>query len=234
MKIYFDNEGLIESQEFYNDKELQYYLFSSISIVYPFTKYEEELAQINDYCFFILCQLENKLVHLIKDSEAKFELVKGYESERAYRMKEINDAFDPEYMFSPVKVWEKLSLNINKCTMLLLVLSYFESSLNEITNWFCKETLISFGRKEKGDNEVSFYLKKISECCDFNLTEILTEELDYLNYIRKIRNQFVHKEWDQVKENYTKFRLCDVFNTVSLIFISIEKAACNAGIISEL
>ncbi|OOM76990.1 hypothetical protein CLPUN_25160 [Clostridium puniceum] len=232
MKIYFDNEGLVESQEFDNNKELQYCLFSSISMVYPFIKYEEELAQINDYCFFILYELENKLKHIIKDSEGKFELVNGYKDERDYSVEEIDEIFDPVYMFSPVNVWEKLSQNINKCTMLLLVLSYLESSLNEITNWFCKERSISIGRKEKGDNEVLFYIKKISECCDLNLTEILKKELDYLNYVRKIRNQFVHKEWDQVEKKYTKFHLCDVFNAVSLIFSAIENAAFNACIIS--
>lgn len=164
---------------------------------------------------------------LIKDSEVP------YESKKEYRMEEINDIFDAMYMFSPVSLWEKLSQDINKCTMLLLVLSYLESSLNEIANWFCKKKLILLGRKESRDSEVSFYLEKISECCRYNLKDVLKEELEYLNNIRKIRNQFVHREWDQVEKNYGKFRLCDVFNTVSLIFSAIEKAACNNGIIEE-
>lgn len=46
MKIYFDKEGLVESQEFYEDKELSYYLFSSVSTVYPFTKYEENWLKL--------------------------------------------------------------------------------------------------------------------------------------------------------------------------------------------
>ena len=67
MKVYFDKEGLIESLEFYRDNNARYFLFFSVSSVYPFVKYEEELAEINDYCLFVLCQLENKLKALIAE-----------------------------------------------------------------------------------------------------------------------------------------------------------------------
>lgn len=233
MKIYFDTEGLIESNRLYfEEEEAPYSLFSSVSSVYPFVKYEEELAEINDYCCFILCQLENKLKELIKDSDVPFELVKSYQREKQTK-KDLNDIFDPAYMFSPVTTWEKLSRDINKCTLLLLILSYLESSLNEIAKWFCEERLISLGQKEKGISAVAFYLKKIGECCQCDLIKTLENELKYLNMVRKIRNQFVHSEWEQVEEHYDKFRLCDVFNAASKFLTEIENAACNAGIIGR-
>lgn len=139
MKIYFDTEGLIESNRLYfEEEEAPYSLFSSVSSVYPFVKYEEELAEINDYCCFILCQLENKLKELIKDYDVPFELVKSYQREKQTK-KDLNDIFDSAYMFSTVNTWKKLSCDINKCTLLLLILSYLESSLNEIAKWFCGE-----------------------------------------------------------------------------------------------
>lgn len=233
MEVYFDKEGLYESPEIYKDKQIPYLLFSSISTVYPFVKFEEELAEINDYCLFILCQIENKLKTIIKDSDGRFNLVKGYKREKEHTAEEIEDLFDPAYMFSPVIIWEKLSRDINKCTLLLLILSYLESSLNEIAKWFCEESSIILGRKGRGNNEISFYLEKIGECCNCNLIKVLENELVYLNEIRKIRNQFVHREWDQVEEHYDKFCLSDVFNVVSIIFTEIEKAACNKGIIEE-
>ena len=233
MKIYFDTEGLIESNRLYfEEEEAPYSLFSSVSSVYPFVKYEEELAEINDYCCFILCQLENKLKELIKDSDVPFELVKSYQREKQTK-KDLNDIFDPAYMFSPVTTWEKLSRDINKCTLLLLILSYLESSLNEIAKWFCGECSIPLGQKDKGSSAVAFYLKKIGECCQCDLIKTLENELKYLNMVRKIRNQFVHSEWEQMDGHYDKFRLCDVFNAASKFLTEIENAACNAGIIGR-
>lgn len=233
MKIYFDTEGLIESNRLYfEEEEAPYSLFSSVSSVYPFVKYEEELAEINDYCCFILCQLENKLKELIKDSDVPFELVKSYQREKQTK-KDLNDIFDPAYMFSPVTTWEKLSRDINKCTLLLLILSYLESSLNEIAKWFCGECSIPLGQKDKGSSAVVFYLKKIGECCRCDLIKALENELKYLDKVRKIRNQFVHSEWEQMDGHYDKFRLCDVFNAASKFLTEIENAACNAGIIGR-
>ena len=68
MKVYFDKEGLVQSQELYEDVDWPYSLFCSASSVYPFVKYEEELEEINDYCVFVLCRLEDKLKTLIDDS----------------------------------------------------------------------------------------------------------------------------------------------------------------------
>lgn len=233
MKVYFDREGLIESYEFYSTNESTYFLFSSISTVYPFTKFEEELAEINDYCLFILRQLEDKLKTLIKDSGGRFEFVNSYQSAKDNSEEEIEEFFNSDYMFSPVLTWEKLSRDINKCTLLLLLLSYLESSLNEIAKWFCDESSINLGRKESGTSEIIFYLEKIGQCCHSNLINTLENEIVYLNEVRKIRNQFVHREWEQINQHYDKFRLCDVFNTISIFFTEIEKAACNHGIIEE-
>ncbi len=233
MNVYFDREGLVDSREFYEDKELPYALFSSISSVYPFVKFEEELAEINDYCVFILSQLEDKLETLIRESDVPFHLVKGYRRAEEDTAEDMEELFDPAYMFSPVTTWKKLSRDINKCTLLLLILSYLESSLNEIAKWFCGERSVPLGRKERGDDEITFYLRKIGQCCACDLTGALEEELAYIRKVRMIRNRFVHREWDQVDKYYDKFRLCDVFHAVSAIFAGVEKAACGAGLIEE-
>ncbi len=233
MNVYFDREGLVDSREFYEDKELPYALFSSISCVYPFVKFEEELAEINDYCLFLLCQLEEKIETLIRDSDVPFKLIRGYRRKEEAAAEDMEELFAPAYMFSPVVTWEKLSHDINKCTLLLLVLSYLESSLNEIAKWFCEERAVPLGRKERGDDEITFYLGRIGQCCECSLVKTLEDELAYIREVRKIRNQFVHRAWNQVEKHYDKFRLCDVFRAVSVIFAETEKAACGAGLIEE-
>lgn len=150
----------MESNEMYDRMDLSYFLFSSISGVYPFVKYEEELAEINDYCYFILCQIEEKLKELIQEAKAPYELVKGYQRQQEYTDEEIDMIFDPSYSFSPLLTWEKLSRDINKCSLLLLLLSYLESSLNEIAKWFCEEKSITLGGKEKKVMRLNFILIK--------------------------------------------------------------------------
>lgn len=108
-----------------------------------------------------------------------------------------------------------------------------ESSLNEIAKWFCEECSITQGQKGKGSSVVAFYLEKIGQCCNCDFVKILDKELEYFNKVRKIRNQFVHSEWQMEEEYYDKFRLCDVLNIASKFFTEIEKAACNKGIIEE-
>lgn len=233
MKVYFEKEGLIESQEFYERDNPSYCLFSSISSVYPFVKFEEELADINDYCFFILCKLQEKIGELIQEAQAPYELINGYGEKEDFSEQELESFFDPEYMFSPVLTWETLSRDINKCTLLLLLLSYLESSLNEIVNWFCEEKAIPVGRKEKGESEISFSIKKIGQCCGCDLLRELERELDYLGKVKKIRNEFVHKEWAQTNDRYKKFRLCEVINVISSVFTKVEKAACDGKIIEK-
>lgn len=101
MNVYFDREGLVDSREFYEDKELPYALFSSMSSVYPFVKFEEELAEINDYCLFLLCRLEDKLKMLIEDSKVPFHLVEGYRRAEECTEEELEELFDPRiYVFS--------------------------------------------------------------------------------------------------------------------------------------
>ena len=233
MKVYFDREGLVQSQEFYADEDLPYSLFCSISSVFPFVKYEQELEEINDYCFFILSHLEDKIKTLISDSDVSFELIKGGRPQREYTKEELKDLFNPAYMFSPVLTWERLSRDVNKCTLLLLILSYLESSLNEIAKWFCEERSIALGKKEKGVSEIAFYLKKIGQCCKCDLEKTLENELAYLSRGRKIRNQFVHRGWSMTEEDYDEFRLCEVIDAAAKIFAGTEKAACDAGIIQN-
>lgn len=73
----------------------------------------------------------------------------------------------------------------------------------------------------------------IGECCNCDLLSKLSNEIEYLRKIKKIRNQIVHKEWDQVEKFDDKFYLSDVFNVVSDIFTKVEKAAIEAKIIEE-
>lgn len=91
----------------------------------------------------------------------------------------------------------------------------------------------SFGKETERNQRNCVLYSKIGECCQCDLTETLQKELLYLGRVRKIRNRFVHKAWEQEEEQYDQFYLCDVFRVVSMIFTQIERAACHKGIIEE-
>lgn len=129
--------------------------------------------------------------------------------------------------------WENQLNFIHKSSMLVFLFSYLESSLNEIANWFCEYRQISIGKIEKKMSKIIFYVTRIGECCKCDLYKNLSAEMKYLKKIKKIRNQLVHEEWDQVHRFDDQFYLCDVFHTIANIFKKIEKAACNAGIVEE-
>lgn len=57
----FFDEKLMESGMLYHLEMPPYLLFISISGVYPYVKYEEQSADINDYCLLILNTLKSKI-----------------------------------------------------------------------------------------------------------------------------------------------------------------------------
>lgn len=215
------SHDLEERYKHYSSEEMHYILYESISIVYPFVKFEQQIADINDYCCLVINSLEAQIK---KDKPSSLDNKKiDYSDQLGFLDDDLLNA-------NHISFWEAILRDINKCTMLLLLLSYLESSLNEIANWFCKEKRIPF---KNNNTNVTYSLDKIGQCCGVDLNQALKEELKTYNKVRKIRNEFVHKEWDQLTDRYDRFELSEVFNMVSLIIAKIEKKACEAHIIEE-
>lgn len=211
---------LQEKYKHYSDENMHYTLYESISIVYPFVKFEEQIARINDYCCLIINSLEKEIE---KDKPLNNHKTSNYSDELGF-------LDDDLFYLKRISPWEVMLKDINKCTMLLLLLSYLESSLNEIANWFCEMKKISF---KNNNTNVTYSLDKIGQCCGVDLKKELKDELKTYNKVRKIRNEFVHKEWDQLTDRYKQFELSEIFNMVSLIIAKIEKKACEAHIVEE-
>lgn len=208
-------EGLTESDSEEHDKGTSsYLLYKTESGIFPFVKYEEQLAEMNDYCVYLLTCLENKL--------QEFEPV----------------CFDQDDGDGPISwaqrkhlSWRFLYEDINKCTMLLLLLAFFESTLSEIAHWFSEITHQTARLKKIRNPKVSDYLTEIGACCEVNLNQALTEELSFYDEIRKIRNDFVHHEWDQLTDRYEKFHLADVIHMISQVLWQIEQSALSSQLL---
>lgn len=137
MEVFLPNEGLVESRNL--DENCKYRLYETISTVYPFAKFQEELKEINDYCYFIIKQITDKIIMLIEKSNCNFEIVERKKTEDEIDEWDFEEATDPAFSNSGVLKWENILNNINKPSMLLILISYLESSLDEISSWFCEE-----------------------------------------------------------------------------------------------
>lgn len=191
-----------------------YLLFKTESAIFPFVKFEEQLSEINDYCLYLLTCLKTK----VKEFEP-FDI-------------DEDDWDAPEsWEYHKLLSWEFLYRDINKCTLLSLLLAFFESTLNEITNWFSAEAGKTAEWKKVRNPKVSDYIAQIGKCCKVDLRYELADELAYYDSIRRIRNQFVHNEWSQITDRYKKFVLADVINMISHVIMRVEQRALSSGLI---
>ena len=209
-------ERLVESDSLEHDNGTAgYLLFTTDSGIFPFVKYEEQLAEINDYCLYLLTCLKNKV-----QEYAPFDIAP-------------EDYWNtpPSWEYRKLLSWSFLYRDINKCTLLLLLLAFFESTLNEIADWFSELAGLSAQWKKARNPKVSDYIGQIGTCCKRDLSRELAEELSYYDTVRKLRNEFVHRQWDQLTCRSEKFVLADVINMISQVLRRVERGAMSAGLL---
>lgn len=191
-----------------------YLLFTTDSGLFPFVKFEEQLAEINDYCLYLLTCLKEKVTEY-----EPFDI--GEDDWDAPASREYRKLLS----------WQFLYRDINKCTLLSLLLAFFESALNEIAGWFSEIAGCSSAWKKVRNPKVSDYILQIGACCNADLRHDAADELAYYDSVRKIRNQFVHHEWEQITDRYEKFVLADVIDMISQVIAKIEQSALSSGLI---
>lgn len=208
-------ERLVESDSIaHYEGTAGYLLFTTESAIFPFVKFEEQLSEINDYCVYLLTCLNAKVMEF-----EPFDIDED----------DWDAPISREY--HKLLSWKFLYQDINKCTLLSLLLAFFESTLNEITNWFSDEAGKTAEWKKVRNPKVSDYIAQIGKCCEVDLQCELTNELIYYDSVRKIRNQFVHNEWSQITDRYQKFVLADVINMISHVIMKVEQKALSSGLI---
>ena len=208
-------DKLVETNSFFfNDgNEPSYNLFFSKTNVYPIVKYEKQLQQINDYCYMTMKSFEYKI-----DELGHF----------------ASNLSDMQYEFEEFTIgsWKDLSDDISRCTLLMLLLSYLESSLHEIAKWFCDKKSVIFIEHSKTNN-IKHFLEIIGRCCGNDIIVALPYEMNILNGAISVRNKFVHKPWDSQFNRDKMFDLCKIINTLAEIFATVETRAIAACILKE-
>lgn len=131
MHILFDDEKIVCSCD-YVASDCGYYLFKSKSGVYPFVRFEEDIYSINDYCFLVLRSLKAKLNSVAQLGEVKV-------SENTFTKNE-KDFFE-SYVKSGsnnygLLKWCKVANEINKQTILVMLLAFLKVRLMNYLNGF--------------------------------------------------------------------------------------------------
>ncbi len=208
-------ERLVESDSIEHlEGSAGYLLFTAQSSIFPFVKFESQLSEINDYCLYLLTCLKAKV--------AEFE---------PFDIADVDLDAPSSWGYYKFLSWQFLYQDINKCTLLSLLLAFFESTLNEITIWFSDEAGTASEWKKVRNPKVSDYIAQIGKCCGTDLQHELADELAYYDSVRRIRNRFVHNEWEQLSDRYKQFVLADVIDMISHVIMKIEQTALFSGLI---
>lgn len=168
-----------------NYKKLPYMLFYSLTGIFPMVKYEEELKNINDYVYHNQINLNSILENL----QSKTEQAKNEDTYTEY--------YDEIIMASESNEtnWRWIIKTVNKCNTIVLFLSFIEGALKEICNWFSEHTQYTIQDKARKISNIEYYIKQISNCCNYDILSNIKSELGIVRTSARVRNIFVH-EWD--------------------------------------
>lgn len=222
-ELYLENEKLIPFRTTY-----PYKLFETKSNLWLYCKYQEELANVNDYIYHNNDYLAKKI------KELKENLRKIKKSPDTYKIYDFE--VDDEFLFSEeLMTWEYLLEKVNKCSNVILLLSLLEGILKEILEFYSKEKKYILEKRKKSENKSEYYLKQISRCCNYDL-KLTNSTKKIFDDAKKIRNLFTH-EWNiETKEEQKRlqsFKISNLINTLSNILEKCEQAGIEAKIIEK-
>ncbi|MDR0294277.1 MAG: hypothetical protein LBH95_09025 [Oscillospiraceae bacterium] len=215
-------EGVVSAEYFYlciDDSNIpypEYNLFASQGI-YPFVKYEKELGLINEYCFTITKTFSKQL----EDAEQKLKIQKiekiepfaegyGYFTSYEYEESLQGILWDRQWLFEIVTAAQ----------LVMLLSSFFETKAREIYEWFIKDKIIEIGAFDKKTAKIDMYLKSLqTKNCHLDK---LDDIISFFRQVRKVRNLFVHEQWDDLTRHLSEIKLCEIIGRISAAFYIIE------------
>jgi hypothetical protein len=205
------------------DGDCDYYIFKTVSGDVGFVQIDEEMEQLNNYCWLITQSVQNKISNLnagiteAKDNPDKvIGLFDGTEITN-------NDTLNgmEEYV---LPIWKDTKSFILPATCNMLLYILVEKSLKHLCNYckgFVKETDIQ-PKQVNGLSKVESYLEYLKREF-FPELKIDKKTLDLIHRSQKIRNAYAHGDWDIVRSEMASVNLVDAFITSASLFYSIEK-----------
>lgn len=205
--VFFDDGSKVESS----------YLYSSINSREPFDKIARKLEEVNDYCFHQLVAAEKQFAAALKH------LVQAEKSDH-------QDAADLDVTADDVDISNENLKSVALATPVILLASLLE--------WALKEVYRSLqgrdpppkrkpGAKGRNVSDVEHLLGLLSGECGLRF-EYASAAMSVLGNVRRIRNRFVHGDWDELGDVLECVSLRAFFQTISSLLKVIDDAHYSA------
>lgn len=206
-------------------------LFKTNSGIVEYVVIQEEFQNLFDYCLLIQEKTLEKLKSIKKESE-KYQK----EPNKTYEFDGIifnNQDLMQGLTDFEIPNWEDILGFTVPMNQILLISILLEKSLKSLCSEYCPNNNSDlYGgykvsiRKKKQKSTISSYIKYLEESCEIKIS--IDRTLDYLDQnLRKIRNSFVHGDWESVNEYAEKIDINKVFISTSVLFQEIESKYCS-------
>lgn len=194
------------------------YLFQTESCLVDFVVIQEELEQLHDYC--LLCT--NAAAAKLRDLDR--ELI-GYKRGKIVADEVIGD-ITPEVIDGlehfQIPQWQDTQSFLVTAMCLVLVSALLERGLKMLCTSFAPSGKIP-PKEKKGVSKVETYIGFLQNECKLNFREP-DSSIHIREDFRKIRNNFAHGDWDNVRRDVPDCSLRAAFEAFSALFSEIEMA----------
>ncbi len=207
--------------------ETQNQLFKTASAIVEYVVIEEELKELFNYCILLQESTQKKIDQLVSErEELEKEPYKRFEFDGIQFMN-IDTIDGIEKIEIPS--WNTI-LEFNVPMNQILLLSIFlEKSLKSLCAEYSPNNNSEYYgvynfkvRKNSQESIINSYIRYLEQQCGIKNLSDLT--IEYLNQnLRKLRNSFVHGDWNTIEQYAGKIDINEVFISASSLFRIIEK-----------
>jgi hypothetical protein len=206
--------------------DTNYYIYKSKSGDVGFIQIEEEISQLNNYCWLITNGVDEKLNSLknnLNDAQLNPNKIIGNGNFGGVANSDIVDGLEQFVL----PQWEDTKKFVLPATCIVLTYIFVEKSLKHLCNYFSEENSLTNKIKQgAGQSKVEASIEFIKNNFFPNLT-IDNEIWDLLKKAQTVRNSYAHGDWDDIRQEIQSIDIVSIFDISSKLFYEIEKEQIN-------
>lgn len=218
-----DNEQLLPSDTFIGEAPVRDYLFLTATGRIEFVIFEQEMAQLNDFCVVCLSGTAQKLPELRQElgdlNEGKLR-IRNVDGEDVTQDVTTDMVMMLEQFEIPL--WEDTQDFMVRAMCLILLSAFTEKGLKSLCVAFAPEGVRQPEKFPQG--KVATYLQFLSNECAINFDEP-PEAASLRRRCQEIRNDFAHGDWDDVRDQVSGVSLRESFAAIASLMYEIESEA---------
>ena len=195
------------------------YIFQSQSRLVDFVVIQEEMEQLHAYCYLCMDSINAKINQLNQE-------LASYRSGRKVIedpvIGEVTSLVIDGLTEVEIPMWSDSQVFLIRAMCLLLLSSFVERSLKSLCLSFSPSGA-KFKQSNNSISKVAAYIGYLQYGCGLTFEEP-ANAASVREKCRKIRNDFAHGDWDEVRIGIKTQSLRGAFEACSLLFREIENA----------